>query len=523
MKLKGFLAVMPILGMAASRPAGAQAEPVPGLDSYVNEAMRAWNVPGLAIAIVRNDSIILSRGFGVLEIGRPARVTNQTVFAIASLTKAFTAATAGILVDRGAIGWDTLTSSLLPELRLRDSWVTEHMTLRDMLVHRTGLASGDWLGLSGQNDRAGIMRQMRFLDFDAGFRSRYSYSNLIYQVAGAAVSRRAGKSWDAMVREEIFVPLRMLRSNTSVCELRAMANVAAPHEMSKGQTVVVPRLNLDNVSPSGGINASVLDMSNWLRMQLGDGEFEGKRILSHASLAEMHRIQVPFPIRPASQARYPGVRFMGYGMGWSIQDYRGVKLLRHSGWIDGFRSEAALLPDQRTGIVVLSNRGNQELANDLPDALRNWLLDRILVAPSTDWSGTLLQAARNNQRVDEEGRKKLYVTRRAGSGVPRSLSTYTGTYSDSLYGHAVVRADKGRLTLWFGPRHTAPLEYWDGERFMARWENPSYGEQMVEFGIENGLPARLESSGIVFRRKSGSTTTEGLASPSVSCPASGLP
>jgi len=210
---------------------------------------------------------------------------------------------------------------------------------------------------------------------------------------------------------------------------------------------------------------------------------------------------------------------MGYGMGWSVLDYRGEKLVRHSGWIDGFRSEAALLPAQRAGIVVLSNRGNQGFANDLPDVLRNWILDRILAAPSVDWSKTFLVAAEKAGREEEESRQKLYASRRAGSRAPRALSAYAGTYSDSVYGHAVVRAQNGRLTLWFGPRHTAPLEYWDGERFMARWENASYGEQEVTFSVVDGATTQLESGGIVFRRKSDETSTEQYASPSVLCSA----
>ena len=519
MQFKGLYRASITLAILMSHRAGAQAEPIAGLDSYVNEAMRTWQVPGLAIAFVRNDTVLLARGYGVLKAGQPVRVTDQTIFAIASLTKSFTAATAGILVDRGVTGWDTLTRSLLPDFRLRDSWVTENITLRDMLVHRTGLTSGDWLRLSGQNNRAEILQQMRLLEFDASFRTRYFYNNLMYLAAGEAIAARAGRSWDLFVREELFVPLSMRRTNTSTCALRDMDNVASPHEWSEGKPLVVPQLNLDNAASVGGINSSVSDMANWLRMQLADGEFEGKRVLSHASLAEMHRIQVAIPIRPALAARYPEVRFMGHGMGWLVQDYRGVKLLRHSGWIDGFRSEAALLPEKRVGIVILSNRGNQGFANDLPDALRNWVLDRILSAPSVDWSKTLLVDAENRRSQEEKSRQKLYASRRAGLRQPRAASAYAGTYSDSLYGHAVVRAHNGRLTLWFGPRHTAPLEYWDGERFMARWENPSYGEQEVAFTVIDGLPTQLESSGIVFRRKSNETSTEQYASQSVMCPA----
>jgi len=420
-------------------------------------------------------------------------------------------------VDRGAVGWDTLTKPLLPDFRLRDAWVTDHLTLRDMLVHRTGLESGDWLRLSGQNNRAAILRQMSLLDFDAPFRSRYLYSNLMYLAAGEAVATRAGKSWDAFVKEEIFLPLGMSRTSTSVCALRGVGDVAHPHELAGGQARVVPYLNLDNGSPAGGINASASDMANWLRFQLAGGEFGGKRILSSASLGEMHRIQVPITIGATASLRFPGSRFMGYGMGWTAQDYRGARLLRHNGWIDGFRTEAALLPEQRVGIVVLSNRGNQELRNDLPDVLRNWILDKMLGAPSVDWSRTLLDGAELSRREGEDSRRKLYASRVASSRLPRALSAYTGTYGDTLYGHAVVRVRNRRLTLWFGPRHSAPLEHWDGDRFMARWDNPAYGEQLATFTVENGMPTQLESGGIVFRKQSSDTTVERHVSPSVLC------
>ncbi len=517
MQLHSFWCATVLLAALGPQSARAQSAPIPGLDSYVEAAMLAWNVPGLAIAVVRNDSVLVARGYGVLTVGQPAPVTDQTVFAIASLSKAFTAAAAGILVNRGTTGWDTLAKTLLPDFRLRDAWVSDQITLRDMLAHRTGLESGDWLRLSGQNNRQEILRQMRLLNADASFRSRYVYNNLMYLAAGEAVSARAGKTWDEFVREELFVPLRMTRANSSVCALRTMENVATPHEWSGGRTVVIPRLNLDNAAPVGGINASVSDMANWLRMQLAGGEFEGKRILSQASIAEMHRIQVPIPIRPALSARYPGIRFIGYGMGWLVQDYRGEKLLRHSGWIDGFRSEAALLPDQRVGIVVLSNRGNQGFANDLPDAMRNWLLDRILLADSVDWSKTLLVTAESGRRAEEQTRQKLYSARITGSRPTLLLAAYAGTYSDSLYGHAIVKLQDGRLTLWFGPRHSAPLQHWENDSFMARWENPSFGEQTATFSVVDGLPTQLESGGIVFRRKSNETSTGKYASPSVQC------
>ena len=215
--------------------------------------------------------------------------------------------------------------------------------------------------------------------------------------------------------------------NTTFCELQGMGNAAAPHELANARLVVVPRLNLDNGAPHGSINASVSDMANWLRMQLGGGEFEGKRILGAASLAEMHRIQVSIPIRPATVARYPGARFLGYGMGWLVQEYRGAKLVRHSGWIDGFRSEAALLPEKRIGIVVLTNRGNGGLANDLPDAQK-------LAARSTSWGGV---ADWSSALLSTAGTAAVARTRSATSVCIKetwiepsvSLSAYAGDHS----------------------------------------------------------------------------------------------
>jgi len=509
--LAGLLAA---LSPAAPASLHAQTEPFPGLDAYVERAMRDWDVPGLSLALVRNDTVVYARGYGVREQGRADRVDEHTVFAAASLTKSFTAAAAGILVDRGKLAWDTRVAELLPGFALRDPWLTEHVTLRDLLAHRTGVERGDWLRHSGQNDRAEVLRRMRFLGNDAQFRGAYLYSNLMYLAAGEAVAARAGVPWDELVRREIFAPLGMGRSTTSVCQLPGLGNVATPHERIGEAARPVARLNLDNGAPAGSLNTSAADMARWIRMELAGGVFEGRRIISDTALAEMHSIQQPMRIRKTTANWYPEIRFLGYGMGWVVQDYRGEKLLRHSGWIDGFRSEAALLPGKGFGLVVLTNRGGD---NNISDALRNYIVDRVLGAEPRDWSAQYLGPVRDGRRSEDEAKRRMHASRAAGTRPALPLAAYAGTYTDSLHGTAVVAEKDGALTVWLGPRNTARMTHWQGDSFNAPWDNPAYGENLVEFTVEGGKPTRMETNGLKFRRESDRTTTEGYATPALQC------
>jgi CubicO group peptidase (beta-lactamase class C family) len=506
--------LLAVLCPSAPATLHAQTEPFPGLDAYVERAMKDWDVPGLSLALVRNDTVVFARGYGVREEGRPERVDENTVFAAASLTKSFTAAAAGILVDRGKLAWDTRVAELLPTFTLRDPWLTEHLTLRDLLTHRTGVERGDWLRHSGQNDRSGVLRRMRYLGSDAQFRGAYLYSSLMYLVAGEAIAARAGIPWDEFVRRELFAPLGMERSTTSVCQLPALGNLATPHERIGEAARPVVRLNLDNGAPAGSINTSAADMARWIRMELAGGVYGGRRIVSDTSLAEMHAIQLPMRIRKTTPDWYPGIRFLGYGMGWVVQDYRGEKLLRHSGWIDGFRSEVALLPGKGFGLVVLTNRGGD---NNISDALRNHIVDRVLGAEPRDWSAQYLGQARDARRAQDEAKRQMYAARAAGTRPALPLAAYTGTYTDSLYGTAVVSQKNGALTVWLGPRNTARMTHWQGDSFLAPWDNPAYGEDVVKFTVGGGRATQMESNGLMFRRSSDLTATEPFATPTLRC------
>ena len=249
--------------------------------------MKEWHVPGLAIAIVKDDSVVYAKGFGVREVGKPERVDAHTIFAIGSNTKAFTSAAVGIMVDRKKMRWDDKVTSYLPDFQLHDPYVTREITIRDVLSHRSGLGRrGDMLWYGSSYDRDEILRRIRFLEPNSSFRSQFGYQNIMFLAAGQAMAKAAGKSWDDVIVSEIFRPLGMNESNTSTDSLRGKPDVATPHSIDGANVTPIPWRNIDNVAPAGSINSSVMDMTHWIRLQLDTGVYAGKKIVSARSLSE---------------------------------------------------------------------------------------------------------------------------------------------------------------------------------------------------------------------------------------------
>ncbi|NIM48777.1 MAG: serine hydrolase, partial [Gemmatimonadales bacterium] len=274
----------------ASRAAGQEA-PLRGLDAYVERAMRDWGVPGLAIAVVKDDSVVYAKGYGARAVGADERVDAETVFGIMSMTKAFTATAMGMLVDEGKVRWDDPVTDYLPGFRVYNEWVTREVTIRDLLSHRMGVARGDFLWFGTGYSRDEVVHHIRYLEPVAGFRAQYGYSNNMYITAGQLIAAVTGMSWDDFVRRRVFGPLRMTSSSTSVWELAGVENRASPHEELNDVLQVVPYRSLDNEAPGGSINSNVLDMAKWARFQLAGGEFEGRRLISAEALAETHTPQ----------------------------------------------------------------------------------------------------------------------------------------------------------------------------------------------------------------------------------------
>src|ERR1035437_2177648 len=303
------------------------------LTAYYEKALKDWEVPGMAIAIVRNDSIILQKGFGVLEVNKPEKVDEHTLFAIASNTKAYTASALAILVDEGKLKWDDPVVNYLPWFQLYDPYVTQNMKIRDLLCHRSGLEtfSGDLLWYGSNYSREEVIRRARFLKPKYGFREHFGYSNILFLTAGEIVHAVSGISWDQFLSDHIFKPLGMVRTNTSVKALKGMTNVAACHTDSSGKVISIPYLDWDNIGPAGSINSCVNDLTKWLKLQLNNGTFDNKVIFSKATNREMWSPQTIQTISAGSARMFPTTHFKAYAFGWGVNDYLGYQIVSHSG------------------------------------------------------------------------------------------------------------------------------------------------------------------------------------------------
>jgi CubicO group peptidase (beta-lactamase class C family) len=445
----------------AIAPARAQ-EPFPGLDAYVAKAIEAWRVPGLSVAIVRNDSVVYAKGFGVLAAGTRTPVNDQTLFEIGSSSKAFTATLVAMLVSDGKMRFDDRVTTYLPTFKLYDAVANTELTIRDALTHRGGLGRGElsWLGSGFTRDE--VLYRVRFLKPQSPFRSRYSYQNVMFLAAGQAAGKAGGSTWDALVKERIFTPLGMTSTVTAFDGL-ANRNVTAPHGLVRDSVYVKPHGNMDNIAPAGSILSSARDMAQWLRFQLNDGMVSGKRLVSSSALRETHTPQILMGAGAAGPPDSAGVTlFSTYGMGWMVQDYRHQLMWQHGGNTDGMTAAVGMLPEHRFGVVVLSNMASAQL----PNLLMRYMFDRQLGAAMRDWSGESYTRMLAQRRRADSTEAAQTAQRTPGAKPPLPLAAYTGTYTDSLYGDATVSIVGEQLELRRG-EWRGPLEFWNASNF--RW------------------------------------------------------
>ncbi len=469
-----------------------------GLDGYVEKARADWQVPGVAVAVVKDDRLVYAKGFGVREAGKSGVVDADTIFAIGSATKAFTGAALAMLVDEKKIAWDGIVHDYLPAFALHDPYATEHATVRDLLSHRTGFVSGSgWLWTGSGFDRDEIIRRLRFQTESAGFRNRFLYANEIYTTAGEIVPAVTGTSWDDFIARRLFGPLGMTRSRTSTTAISGLSNVASPHGMIDGKIVSFPYRQVDNVGGAGAIDASARDMAQWVRLQLGDGVYEGKRLIGSAALAETRTGQ---SLPGAGRLVSPVSTFAEYGFGWILGDYRGRKVVEHMGGVDGMMCIVAMIPEEHLGVVVLTNM----LPHQLPAAVELKVFDAFLGGGDTDWSAVL--KAQTDKAKAEAGKRQAGVAASAGLAMPAlPLDRYAGIYTSDLYGTATVTVSDGAL-VFSRPTASAVLIHERGNRFKARWRSASilsvFGETPVGFSTDpDDRVASLELGTDIFRRE----------------------
>ena len=472
----------------------ASPDPTQGLDAYVQKVMAQWQVPGLAIAVVQDGKVILAKGYGVRELGKPEPVDADTLFDIASNTKAFTAAALGTLVASGKLTWDARVVDHVKSFRLSDPYVTQNITLQDLLTHDTGYCDPEasWY----TSDDTDVIERMRYQKPDYGFRAAFCYNNVMYLTASRFIPAVAGVSWNDYIAAQFFKPLGMSRSVTTTAALAASSDRAAPHALIDGKPAVIHGYwphNMDIAAPVGGINSSANDMSRWLLMLLAGGTYEGKTVIPPDVLATMETPQVVIKgdseVGHVLRSWMPGGNFYAYGLGFFLQDYAGHKLVWHAGDIDGMASTLAMVPDAHLGVVVLSNLDH----SDARFAILHRILQVGLGLPLEDTSDTLYAATQKAIKDGEAEEKKLDDTRKPGARALRPLAAYVGSYRDDFHGTAEVVQEGGHLVVRLGdPDFTGDLEPWHDDTFRVTWRYKFYGRDYLTFGLDAyGKPKSL--------------------------------
>ena len=479
-------------------PLAADEAPPPelsGLDAYIVKSMTDWKVPGLAIAVVKDDKLVWANGFGLRNLGDGKKVDADTLFGIGSNTKAFTAAALGTLVDEGKLRWDAPVTDYLHDLKMYDPYVTRELTLRDLLSHRSGVCGEDGVWYGTDFTAQEIMYRLRFQKPAYGFRSQFCYSNSLYMTAGEIIPTVAGVPWAEYVRTHLLAPLHMDSTTTSVSAFTQGADVATPHAVVDNKLVPIRWDNTDNIDPAGAINSSVREMSQWMRMLLADGRYDGRQLVSPVVIDEMETPQMLIE-GGDDEARFlsalnPGSRFYAYGLGFFMQDYAGAKVIWHSGHIDGMSAGLGLVPSQHLGVVVLSNMDQSWL----PMALVWRVVDGYLHQPEKDWSSALLATVKPEYEADKAAETKLEKSYEPG-GAPLPLVAYVGTYDNELYGSVRVTLEGGKLMLHASKRFSADLVHWNHDTFQARWSYAYLGKSYAIFDLDAaGRPLRLTLTG----------------------------
>ncbi len=448
------------------------------LDATVERVRSQFDIPGIAVAVVKDGQIVFERGYGVRELGKPAPVEADTLFAIASNTKAFTATSLNLLAEQGKLKMDDRVIDHLPSFRMSDPYVTGEMRIRDLLSHRSGLSlgAGDLLFWPTTNySNAEVVQRLGKVPLKAGFRDRYAYDNILYAVAQQVIEQVSGQSYADFLQQHIFTPVGMAGTRFNADHLKPGDKAATGHaKFDFTELRTVAPLTWSNNAGAGGVYSSVHDMARWMNVQLAQGKLEnGTALFSPKSQQAMWQMitpqVVPEPSVPALAVARPN--FAGYGEGWSLSDYRGQKLVWHTGGWPGMVSRVTLVPEQKLGIVVLTN---QEVGAAF-NAVTMDVLDAYLKAPATDWVAAYAAAVAKAQDKADEGWAAHQAARDPKSTPSLPLARYAGTYRDPWYGEVFVEQRAGTLRLRFGKtaQLVGTMEHWQHDTFIVRWDDRS--------------------------------------------------
>ncbi|HEV3256813.1 MAG TPA: serine hydrolase [Gemmataceae bacterium] len=466
-----------VLGLAVPVAAPAASIDSAKVDALVKGALKAWEVPGAAVAIVRDDELVYLKGLGIKELGGHDAVTPDTVFPISSCTKAFTTTAMAMLVDEGKMDWDDPVRKHVDYFHLKDPLADANVTLRDLVTHRTGLSSHDLLWYRSPWDQKDIIRRVGLVEPSCSFRSCFQYQSIMFTTAGYAVGHASRSTWAAFVQKRIFDPLGMTGVTLTTAAAEKDPDRASGHRKDpQGKVEVVPWYRNEVPDAAASVNASARDLSKWVRFQLAGGVYKGKRLVTAESLAETHSPQIVLRLEGAAKAMNPDTLQMSYGMAWVIQDYRGHLLVSHAGAIDGFRAHITLVPRARLGIVLLNNL--EQTRMNL--ALSNNIVDLALGLPKKDWNAYVMAQVEKEEATIRARVQERQDKRHHGTKPSRELAAYTGAYENPAYGTAVVSLADGVL-VWKWNSFIGPLRHYHYDTFTM--ESQPLRESQVMFAL----------------------------------------
>lgn len=440
------------------------------LDAYFAKAQKAWGVPGISVGIVKDGKVVFQKGYGVAKQGTTTPVDEKTLYAIASNSKAFTSAIMGMLVQEGKISWDDKVRKHLPYFALYDTYAGENATIRDILSHRVGLGtfSGDIVWYNSDLTSEEIIKRLKYLPPAYEFRAGYGYSNVMFITAGEIIKTVTGKTWYQNVKERILDPLGMPRTVVNTDQIARMENAAAPHALINNTThVPIPYTSWEEIAATGGLFSTVEDLSKWMIFNLNNGILGKDTLLSASTRNMVWTVHNSFAVDRTKPNDF-GTTFAGYGLGWGLRDYQGHLKVSHTGGYDGMITSVSMLPDQKLGVVVLTNGLKAPI-----NALAHYTFDAFLGRPEVDWSKKDLdrtnQGYASDTRIADREASRVLNTR---PSLP--LNAYAGTYHTDLYGDITVKLVNGALEINF--EHSATLSsvlsHWHYDTFKMEWKTP---------------------------------------------------
>ncbi|HEX6316475.1 MAG TPA: serine hydrolase [Gemmatimonadaceae bacterium] len=496
------LALAAFLPVTASAQGNGHRDQIRQLDAYFARAAKDWGVPGLAVGIVHDGQLVFAKGYGVRNVSTKEPVDTQTIFAIASTTKAITAAAVGMLVDEGKVRWDDPVTKHLPSFQMYDPWATREVTVRDLVTHRGGLPNADYLWTHGGNSRDEVIRRIRFIRPTYSFRGGYVYHNVMYTVAGAVIEAASGMTWDEFLKRRIFEPLGMTRSFTTLEEASTQPNRAQPHGRDNDTLRVSGNSFADGIGPAGSVWSSVADMSKWVKFLLDSGRVNGTPLLRPQTWAELFRpatLLPPWTANSAPQLRLSKPHFRSYALGWFQQDYLGRQVDFHTGSLTGMIAINGLIREEGIGVYIMSNT-----STEIRHPLMFKVFDTFLGAPPRDWSAEMLAMQRaDDARDSTSAASRPQAQRIEGTKPSLALERYVGTFADpdSLYPPITITSENGVLRYRLSSAIAGTLEHWQYDAFRVVWDDWWRGRSTITFSISpNGVADRLTVGNFELRR-----------------------